>query len=89
MALKLHGKFNMNTENKKAFASLLETIFQKQSGPQTRLRNGTEPAVFFPEVTKQHDVFAGRECFRSTLIPAAFSFAVLFYLFTFTRECSR
>ena len=25
---------------------------------KSRLRNGTEPAVFVPEVAKQHDVFA-------------------------------
>ena len=26
---------------------------------KSRLRDGTEPAVFIPEVAKQHDVFAG------------------------------
>ena len=26
---------------------------------ESRLRDGTEPAVFVPKVAKQHDVFAG------------------------------
>ena len=30
---------------------------------ESRLRDGTEPAVFVPEVAKQHDVFAGAIAF--------------------------
>ena len=26
---------------------------------KSRIRDGTEPAVFVPEVAKQHDIFAG------------------------------
>ena len=31
---------------------------------KSRLRDGTEPVVFFPVVAKQHDVFAGAISFR-------------------------
>ena len=40
---------------------------------KSRLRDGTEPAVFVPEVPKQHDVFAGAIAF-GVLVSARNSF---------------
>ena len=40
---------------------------------ETRLRDGTEPAVFVAEVSKQHDVFAGAIAF-GVLVSARASF---------------
>ena len=38
---------------------------------KSRLRNGTEPAVFVPESAKQHDVFDGAIAFGVLVIAHA------------------
>ena len=46
---------------------------QYQLMTKSRLRDGTEPAVFVPEVAKQHDVFSGAIAF-GVLVSAHASF---------------
>ena len=38
---------------------------------EIQLRRGSEPVVFFPEVAKQHDVFAGAIAFGVLVSPRA------------------